>query len=224
MKILHFLVGLLLVPLCVAASGMVFDLVCGIHSGTAVLPPPVLSLVGGFVLWLALYYTVSHPVRSYILAHELTHALWASLMGVEVTSLKVGKSGGSVTLSKSNFLITLAPYFFPLYTVIVIGSYYVLSIFFEVERAYLVWLGLIGFSWGFHFTFTVTTLLQHQSDIDECGVVFSYAVIYVMNVLGIGLWIVMVSPATLEQMIGFMNENSVEVYHFMRQQLFSALK
>ena len=129
MKLVHFLVGLMLIPVCVAASGMVFDLVRGIHSGTSVLPQPVLPLVAGFLIWVAMYYLLPHPVRSYILAHELTHALWASLMGARVTSLKVGKSGGSVTLSKSNFFITLAPYFFPLYTMLVIVVYYLLSIF-----------------------------------------------------------------------------------------------
>ncbi len=45
-----------------------------------------------------------------------------------------------------------------------------------------------------------------------------------MNALGIGLWIVMVSPATLEEMIGLMNENSMDVYHFLQKALFSVLK
>jgi hypothetical protein len=47
----------------------------------------------------------------------------------------------------------------------------------------------------------VATLLQHQPDIHECGRLFSYTFIYLMNVLGIGLWIVLVSPATLEQVM-----------------------
>ena len=224
MRIVHFLVGLLLIPICLAASGTVLDLVRGIQSTASLLPPPVLTLAGGFVLWLAIYYTLPHPVRTYILAHELTHALWASLMGARVTSLKVGKSGGSVTLSKSNFLIALAPYFFPLYTIMVIACYYLASIACDVERYYLLWLGLVGFSWGFHFTFTITTLLQHQADVHESGRLFSYTVIYIMNVLGICLWIVMVSPATLEQMVGLLNENSVEVCHFARNLLLSVLE
>jgi hypothetical protein len=40
--------------------------------------------------------------------------------------------------------------------------------------------------------------LQHQPDIRENGRLFSYALIYFMNVFGIGLWIVMVASPTLE--------------------------
>jgi len=166
--------------------------------------PAVLALAGGFLLWLFLYFALPRPVRSYILAHELTHALWASVMGAEVLKLQVGKSAGSVSLSRSNFLITLAPYFFPLYTVMVIAGYYLLSVFFEVEGYATLWLGLVGFSWGFHLTFTITTLLQHQTDIHEYGRLFSYTVICGLNIIGVGIWTVMVSPATLEQLTGFL--------------------
>jgi hypothetical protein len=157
-------------------------------------------LCGGYVLWLALYFTLPRPVRTYVLAHELTHALWGWLMGADILRMRVSARGGSVTLSESNLLIALAPYFFPLYTVLIIAGYYLLSLFFEVERYYLVWLALVGFTWGFHFTFTVATLLQHQTDIREYGHLFSYTVIYVFNVLGICLWVVLVSSATAGRM------------------------
>jgi hypothetical protein len=137
-------------------------------------------------------------------AHELTHALWASVMGAEVLKLEVGKSAGSVSLSRSNFLITLAPYFFPLYTVMVVAGYYLLSVFFEVQGYATLWLGLVGFSWGFHLTFTITTLLQHQTDIHEYGRLFSYTVICGLNIIGVGIWTVLVSPATLEQLSGLL--------------------
>jgi hypothetical protein len=41
--------------------------------------------------------------------------------------------------------------------------------------------------------------MQRQTDIQAYGHVLSYTLIYVLNVLGIGLWVVLVSPATLEQ-------------------------
>ncbi|MFH0881198.1 MAG: hypothetical protein V2A34_15915, partial [Lentisphaerota bacterium] len=126
------------------------------------------------------------------------HALWAALMGAKVSALKVSKKGGSVRLSKKNFLITLAPYFFPLYTVLVMAGYFILNLFFDLRLYEPFWLGLVGFTWGFHLTFTVTTLMEHQPDIHENGRLFSYAVIYLLNILGIGLWIVMVASPTLE--------------------------
>ena len=115
-------------------------------------------------------------------------------MGARVSRLSVSKQKGSVTLSKTNVLITLAPYFFPLYTVLVIVGYYALGIFYDVSRYHLLWLGLVGFTWGFHFTFTMGSLMQHQSDIQLYGRLFSYTIIYTLNVAGICLWIIIVSP------------------------------
>jgi hypothetical protein len=218
MRILRFLFGVLLIPVCVAATGVVLDLVRAAHpASAAAVPAPVWALGGGFLLWIVFYFTLPRPVRTYVLAHELTHALWGWLMGARVTKMKVSKQKGYVVLSKSNLLITLAPYFFPLYTVLVVAGYYVASLFWEVERYHLVWLALVGLTWGFHFTFTISTLLQHQTDIQAYGHVFSYAVIYLLNVLGIGLWVVMVSSATLEQMLRSSRRNAVAVARGLEQ-------
>jgi len=212
MRIVRFLLGLLLIPFCLAASWTMADLVRVIQpSAVSVIPAAAWALAGGFVFWLFLYSTLPRPVRSYVLAHELTHALWGWLMGARVSKLKVSREKGSVTLSKTNLLITLAPYFFPLYTVVVIVVYGALSLRFAVEPYVLLWLGLVGFTWGFHFTFTLSTLMQQQSDIQAYGRLFSYAWIYVLNALGVCFWIVAVSDATLEQMITFMSRRSTSL-------------
>lgn len=208
MKVIRFFLGILLIPFCVAATQTVRSLIVLTQPLCVnAIPPSAWALGGGFFLWLFIFFTLPRPARTYVLAHELTHVLWASIMGAKVFHMRISRESGSVTLSKSNFLITLAPYFFPLYTIITIIGYYVLSIFLEVEAYYLYWLALVGLTWGFHFTFTISTLLQHQSDIQECGRLFSLAVVYLLNVLGIGLWVVIVSAATLEQMVEFMQKN-----------------
>jgi hypothetical protein len=208
MGLIRLMAGVLLIPVCVAATQTVVALIRSVQPSSAhAIPPSAWALTAGVVLWQFLYFTLPRPVRSYVLAHELTHMLWAMLMGARISRVKVSKQSGSVTLSRSNFLITLAPYFFPLYTVLVILAYYALSVFVDVEAYYLIWLGLIGLTWGFHLTFTVSTLLQKQSDIRKCGHVFSYTVIYLFNILGIGLWIVAVSAATLEQMVELLGTN-----------------
>jgi hypothetical protein len=137
-------------------------------------------------------------------------------MGEGIFHLRVSKEGGSITLTRTNVLITLAPYFFPLYTVLVITGYYVLSVFFKVDEYYLVWLALVGLTWGFHVTFTITTLLQHQRDVHLYGRVLSYALIYLLNVVGVGLWVVLVSSATLEQMVGLLQERIVDEFALVR--------
>ncbi|OGV60102.1 MAG: hypothetical protein A2498_02150 [Lentisphaerae bacterium RIFOXYC12_FULL_60_16] len=209
------LAGIVLMPLCWGVAMAVFRLVRSIDPEIGRnLPPTFWALIGGFMLWQILYLTLPRPARLYVLGHELTHALWGWLMGARVSKLKVGRDHGSVTLSKTNVWITLAPYFFPLYTFIVITVYYVLSIFLEVERAYLVWLALVGFTWGFHATFTLVTLLQRQSDILAYGRILSYTLILLLNVLGIGFWVVMVSEATLEKFVMELNQCAGMAYRW----------
>ena len=40
--------------------------------------------------------------RTYILGHELTHALWTILFGGKASGLKISDTGGSVRVSKNN--------------------------------------------------------------------------------------------------------------------------
>ena len=199
MRILKFLIGLLLLPLCYVVARTLADLILGLKPESVDrLPLTFWGLVGGFVLWVFIYCLLPRPVRSYVLAHELTHALWGALMGARVSDLKVTGKGGSVRLSKTNFLIVLAPYFFPLYTVLVILGYYLLQARFDLRYYTPFWLALVGFTWGFHLTFTLSMLRQNQSDIEEGGKVFSYAVIMLFSLAGLCLWIVAVGSPTLE--------------------------
>ena len=216
MKFLRFLFGLMLIPLCAAVTRTALHLVQAIqpHRVYAV-PPSAWALSGGYLAWLLIYFTLPRPARTYVLAHELTHALWGWVMGARVLRMNVSKDRGSVTLSKSNVFITLAPYFFPLYTMVVIVGYYALSLFLSVERYALCWLALVGFTWGFHFTFTVSTLLQRQSDIREYGHLFSYTVIYLCNVLGICFWVVLISSPTLGELASLLGANLQDAAAFL---------
>ena len=180
------------------------------------IPPPSLAAGGGFALWLAVYYLLPSPVRTYVLAHELTHALWGVVMGARVRDIRVGRSGGYVALTKTNVLISLSPYFFPLYTMLLIAAYALLSCFRDMRPYYLLWLGLVGFTWGFHFTFTLTSLLQRQPDIEENGRLFSYAVIYLFNVLGLCLWTVAVTSVTLWDLVHFLWTHAAAVAMALR--------
>lgn len=200
MRVLRFIFGILLLPACVAATLALLNLVRAIPSNSQwLVPMPALALVAGFVLWLIVFALLPPAVKAYVLAHELTHALWGMAFGARVANLRISKEGGSVTLSKSNFLITLAPYFFPLYTVLVVAAYFTASLFFDLQPWHLLWLGLTGFTWGLHFTFTLTSLREHQTDIQACGHLFSYGVIYILNIAGIALWIVLVTDLTIRQ-------------------------
>lgn len=216
MKILLFFTGLTLLPLCAGVSLALVDIVQMIRpESLQTVPPAFWWLNGGFGLWLLCWFVLPRPLRSYVLAHELTHALWAVLMGSRVLKMRVSKRGGAVKLSKSNFIITLAPYFFPLYTMLLVALYLIIQIFYDLSAWYGPWLGLIGVTWGFHFTFTFAALAQHQSDVHEYGSLFSYSIIYLLNIVGLGLWITAVTPVTLEQWAQTSGERTVQSYRFI---------
>ena len=163
MRALRFMIGLLLIPGCAAASMALLHMVRDIPSDSHwIVPVPGLALAAGFALWLVLFALLPAGARAYVLAHELTHALWGILFGARVADLRVSRNSGSVRLSKINFLITLAPYFFPLYAVLVVAAYFAASLFLDLRPWRLLWLGLTGFAWGLHFTFTLISLRERR--------------------------------------------------------------
>jgi hypothetical protein len=197
-KLLRLVAAILLLPFCAALTLVLGDMLRTLQPASAsAIPSSVWGLLVGFFLWIFLYFVMPRPVRSYVLAHELTHALWGWLMGARIRKLRVSSKGGSVALSDSNFLIELAPYFFPFYTMLVILLYGAVSLFWD-QRAYEpLWVGFVGLTWGFHLTFTISALAEHQPDIQQNGRLFSYAVIYAMNLFGICLWVIAVASPTV---------------------------
>lgn len=200
MRILRAVVGLMLIPVCVALTRTVLSLMATLGATTGLSQSlPALVLGVGIVLWVVIFSVLPKPVRTYVLAHELTHALWGSISGASVSGLKVSKNGGSVRVSEVNWFTALAPYFFPFYTVIVVLGYCLLALVADLRRWELVWFGLIGLTLGFHWTFTLDALAQSQSDIRRYGRLFSYTVIYLLNLLIIGLVLMLATPVTMEQ-------------------------
>jgi hypothetical protein len=196
-RFLRFLVGLGLLPLCVAVTLALLDLLRGLSCGSdALASAGTLWLLAGYAVWLGAWFVLPRPVRTYVMAHELTHALWGIFFGARVRNLRVSEKGGSVNLSKTNLLITLAPYFFPFYTVLVVLIRGILGVFVQPVPFPFFWLFLVGLTWGFHLCFTIQSLLVRQPDIHEYGRLFSYAVIYLFNLAGIGLWVVCTTAAT----------------------------
>lgn len=213
MRALKFLVGVALLPVCYAAARTLADLLLILRPGSlSMIPGTTWALIGGFLFWLAFWVLMPMPVRTYVLAHELTHALWGALLGAKVSRLSVSRRGGSVQLSKTNFLITLAPYFFPFYTFLTLAAYGTLSLFYDLDHYKPFWAALIGLTWGFHVTFTFTALGQHQTDIQDTGPLFSYAVILCLNLLGLCIALVAVAPPTLDDLDARMRYHLSSLY------------
>lgn len=214
-KFIKWLIGIGLLPFCWAVSLSVYQLYQHSVETAAANHWEAWAFPIGFLLWVALFFLLPRPVRTYVLGHELTHALWALMMGGRVGKMKVGPSGGHVELSKTNFLITLAPYFFPFYTFIVIAVYYLLGFVVDVEPYRLWGLAAVGLTWAFHVTFTISMLSERQPDIQEHGPLFSYAVIYSANVLLIGLWMVMIGSPKIKNFGTLLGPEIITAYSFV---------
>jgi hypothetical protein len=135
----------------------------------------------GTLLWLIAFFGLPKPMLLYVFGHELTHAIWTWLMGGKVRQFRVTRTGGFVVTDTNNFWISLAPYFFPIYSILALLLYAGISVFVDVEP-YRRWLlGVVGFTWCFHVTFSIWMLWQGQTDLIEHGTFFSMMVIYLIN-------------------------------------------
>ena len=128
----------------------------------------------------------------YVIGHEFTHALWNWAFGGRLKSFKATSKGGYVVITKDHFLITLAPYFFPLYTIL----WMVAVGLFQLMTSWKVPSGLlefgVGATYAFHVTLTWHVLQIRQPDLETEGIFFSAVVIWLGNVtvLLVAWWMV----------------------------------
>ena len=210
-QFLRVLVGLALLPACWAfARSLVHGVM--VAAGGAAFSVEAISLLAGMAAFALCWATISHPVRMYVLGHELTHALWGLLFGARPSDVRVSESGGSVKLTKSNMLITLAPYFFPFYTFVVIIAALVTFAFLRPFPFLPLWMFLIGFTWAFHVLFTVETLTRRQPDVKLYGRIFSWAFIFLVNVALVLIWLAATTPLTFAQLGGILVERVFSAY------------
>jgi hypothetical protein len=217
MKFIKFIIALLLLPTTVALTQSLYSLTLHQADVThALFSPLTYGLITGLLLLLIL----PSPVRTYVLGHELTHALWGLCMGARVGKINVTKNGGHVELSKTNFLITLAPYFFPFYTILLIALYALGNLFINLQPYHNLFLFLVGATWAFHLHFTLHMLAnRHQPDITEQGRLFSYTIIYCFNLFTLIIWMIGVGPLTLHTARHQLTDDLHTSYQWTGQQI-----
>jgi hypothetical protein len=148
----------------------------------------------GVVLWLIAFLGLPRPVLLYVFGHELTHAVWIWLMGGRVSQFRVGREGGHVVTNRTNFWIALAPYFFPLYSILAIALFGALSLFYNMQPYGRLLYAVVGATWAFHLTFTVWMIPKNQTDLRDHGTFFSLVVIYLMNLVLLCIMLIIASP------------------------------
>jgi hypothetical protein len=211
-KWIKFIIAVLLLPVCAGAARALWMVLCAGYGADTVWIP----LLAGATCWVVIFLLLPKPMWIYVFGHELTHALWAWLFGGEVKRMKVSSKGGHVVISKTNFLITLAPYFFPLYTVIVITV-------FVAGRWVWGWSLLlfhlcVGAAYAFHVTLTVHTLKTRQSDITSQGYLFSAAVIFLGNVIVLLLGIPLLTARVgILNSLGWWAESTGMILHWLQR-------
>ena len=177
-KWIKFIIAILLLPVCVGAARALWMVLRAGYGADTVWVP----LLAGAGCWMAIFLLLPKPMWIYVFGHELTHAVWTWIFGGQVRKMKVTSAGGHVVISKTNFFIALAPYFFPLYAVIVILVFAIGHLIWDWHK-YLVYFHLcVGAAYAFHLTLTFHVLQTRQSDITSQGYLFSAVVIFLGNV------------------------------------------
>ena len=221
---LRLLIGFALLPACWGVSRAFFDAVVVSAGASGIASAETLSLLCGIAAFALAWMALSHPVKMYVLGHELTHALWGLLFGARPSDVRVSATGGSVRLTKSNLLITLAPYFFPFYTFLVIVVALITYAFLRPLPCLPLWMFLVGFTWSFHVLFTLETLGQRQPDVKLYGRIFSWTFIFLANVLVVLVWLASMTPLTFADLGGILVRRVAAAYTGVGLFLWAAVK
>mgnify|MGYP001356942468 CR=1 FL=1 len=173
------IIAIVLLPVCIGAAMALWMVIRGSGSADRTWVP----MLAGASCWIVIYLLLPKPMWIYVFGHELTHAVWAWLFGGRVKKFKATSAGGHVVITRSNFVIALAPYFFPLYAAIVVLFFLIGNLIWNWQP-YLMWFHLLlGAAYAFHVTLTAHVLQTRQSDITSQGYLFSAVVIFLGNVM-----------------------------------------
>jgi hypothetical protein len=206
---IKFLTGIVLLPVCAALSMTLWRVIVILSQSPSRLPMMhAFTCIAGIAIWAVIWLFLPPLTRTYVLGHELTHALWTMLFGGRPSGLKVTAHGGSVRVSKNNVWVTLAPYFFPLYT-FVVALLWVLTVWLlpAIQPYVPIFLFWIGMTWAFHITFTIRFLAYNQPDVREHGRLFSYTLIYALNLISLTAALTAVSSWSFGEAAGNLIDN-----------------
>jgi hypothetical protein len=118
------------------------------------------------------------------LEHELTHAIFAWATGHRIVGFRasLGRGGEVRFMGRGNWLITLAPYFFPT------AALGLLFIAYLMPVSILPWPGFfLGMALGFHVVSTYRETHRDQSDLKLVGARFCWMFLPTANLAVLGL-------------------------------------
>lgn len=141
-------------------------------------------LLGGAAVYLVVHVFLRKPERMYLWAHEFSHLLVAKLFFRKVHSFHItSRDGGKVVIDRTNVMIDLAPYAFPLYSLAATAAAALLkNVSPWVPDLYL---ALASYLFTMHVLFSAEGFIKGQPDVRRSGRVFSGAVILLFLLLWI---------------------------------------
>lgn len=175
----RFFVGLLLVPTAAASLWAAARAAAPVAADASRHLPFLLGCAG----YPLVHFLAFRPLRLYVFGHELTHALAAVLSGARVRRFVVGRESGHVVVDRSNAFVALAPYFVPIYSVLVLAAWRLAACWLPAAGLEAPFSALMGATVAFHIVLTLDLLtVERQKDLVQAGgVVFSVAWIGIAN-------------------------------------------
>lgn len=212
LKSFKIILAIFILPFCIGSVIAIWQLI--LSSGSAGII--WLTILSGAIVWVLIYIFLPEPKWIYVLGHELTHALWSWFSGGRLKEIKVDSSEGHVLITKSNFLTSLAPYFFPLYVVLIIIIFAIGNFFWNLSNYVLLFYFFIGIMYAFHITLTISALKIKQPDIVKEGYIFSAIIIFLgnMSVLLVGIS-TLTTKISILKALDLWFTYSFQIYHFI---------
>jgi len=187
-RVARWTLAMLLLPLCWVTSWTFLETFsqATLEQGFWQSPQFWYFLIGSLLMLGWFWSKLAQPffLYLYVFGHELTHAVFVKCFGGKVYDMEWSSQGGYVTTDKSNWVISLSPYFVPFWSVVAVILYAVPSFFWSIPgEADLVFYAAMGASWSFHMAWTVWMIPRDQPDLQDNGTFLSLVLIYFGNLI-----------------------------------------
>jgi hypothetical protein len=213
-SLIKFIVGLFLLPLAWVLTETFLQAFATSVKHGLLASQSFGCFAAGAVLFGVLFLIIPHRILMipYVLGHEVTHALWVWIFGGKVADqFHVSMEGGHVLTDRVNTWIVLAPYFFPIYSLLVVTIYGAASLVADLNAFRWVLFLALGITLAFHLVFTCLLIIKGQPDLHYGGTFFSLMVIYLINLMVImGLLLATSRIVSVQTFAHLLETNAVE--------------
>lgn len=141
-------------------------------------------LLGGISVYLLVHLFIRKPERMYLWAHEFSHLIIAKMFFRKVHSFHItSRDGGKVVIDRTNVIIDLAPYIFPIYSMGACAA----AVFLKGVSPWVpdLYLALASFLFTMHVLFSAEGFIKGQPDVIRSGRLFSGSVVLLCFLLWI---------------------------------------